>query len=109
MGSVGSWSFIIGLIVALLVGLFTEATGIIVTILVILGLVVGFLNISDKETHGFLVASIALMLAGGAGGFLGSIPGIGSFLERILSNFVVFVAPAAIVVAVRELVSLAKD
>lgn len=109
MGSIGSWSFIIGLAIALLVGLFVEATGIVVTILVILGLVVGFLNITDKEIHGFLVASIALMLAGGAGSFLGSVPAIGNLLERILSNFVVFVAPAAIVVAVKQLISLAKD
>jgi len=109
MSSMGSWSFIIGLAIALLVGLFTEATGIVVTVLVILGLIVGFLNVSDKEVHGFLMASVALILAGGAGNFMSSIPAVGNFLTRILSNFVVFVAPAAIVVAVKELYSSAKE
>ncbi len=109
MSSTGSWSFIIGLVIALLVGLFTEATGVVVTILVVLGLIVGFLNVTDKEIHGFLVASIALMVAGSAGSFLSSIPAVGNFLERILSNFVILVAPAAVVVSVKELINLAKD
>ena len=109
MSGVGSWSFIIGLIIAVIVGLFTEATGMIVTILVLLGLVVGFLNITDKEIHGFLVAAIALMLAGGAGNLLGTVPAIGGILERVLNNFVVFVAPSAIVVAVKQLYNISKD
>ena len=109
MSSIGSWSFIVGLIVAVLVGLFAEASGLMVTILVILGLIVGFLNVTDKEVHGFLMASVALLLAGSAGGLLSSIPAIGSILGNILNNFVVFVAPAAVVVAVKEIYNLAKN
>ena len=109
MSSVGSWSFIVGLIIAILVGLFTEATGIIVTVLVILGVIVGFLNVTDKETHSFLLAAVALLLAGGVGDLMGSIPAVGSMLQRILINFAIFVAPAAIIVAVKELISLAKN
>ncbi len=109
MSSVGSWSFIIGLVIAVLVGLFTEASGVVVSILVILGLIVGFLNITDKEIHGFLVASIAVMLAGGSGNIMSAVPAIGGILERILTNFVVFVAPAAIVVSVKELYNISKS
>ncbi|MEK6934696.1 MAG: hypothetical protein AABW46_02350 [Nanoarchaeota archaeon] len=107
MEKIGSWSFIIGLVIALLVGLFTEASGTIVTVLVILGLIVGFLNVTDKEVHGFLVASIALLLAGGAN--LGAVPVIGNLLTSVLSNVVVFVAPAAIVIAVKAIYEIAKD
>ena len=109
MSSIGSWSFIIGLVIAVLVGLFTDATGIIVTILIILGIIVGFLNVTEKEVQGFLLASVALLLAGGAGNFLSDIPAIGNLLERSLNNLVILVAPATIIVAVKELVELAKD
>ncbi len=108
MEKIGNWSFLIGLIVAVLVGLFVEASGMIVSILVILGLIVGFLNVTDKETHGFLVASIALIVAGLSGDFLSSIPAIGSILERILSNFAILVTPAAIVVSVKAIYGLAR-
>lgn len=109
MSGIGGWSFIIGLAIALIVGFLGEASGIIVTVLVILGLIVGFLNVTDKEVHGFLVASIALLLAGGTGNLMSSVPIVGSFLSQILTNFAIFVAPAAIVVAVKELIGLARD
>lgn len=109
MGNLGSWAFIIGLIIAILVGLFAEVSGIIVTILVILGLIVGFLNISDKEVNKFLVAAIALILSGLAGDFLATIPAVGHLLERIVDNFVILVAPAAIVVSIKSIYNLAKD
>ncbi|MFH1592501.1 MAG: hypothetical protein ABIB47_04000 [Candidatus Woesearchaeota archaeon] len=107
MEKLGNWAFIIGLIIALLVGLFTEATGVVVSILVILGLIVGFLNITDKEVQSFLVASVALIVAGLAGEFLATVPAIGNLLERILNNFVILVVPAAIVVSVKAIYGMA--
>ncbi len=109
MEKVGSWSFIIGLVIAVLVGLFTEASGLVVTALVVLGLIIGFLNVTAKEAHAFLLASVALMATGFAGDFLATIPGIGNLLQRVVNNFVVLVAPAAIVVSVKALLGLAKD
>src|SRR3989344_4532393 len=109
MQKIGSWSFIIGLLIALIVGLFGDLGGTVAGILVILGIIVGFLNVTDKEVHGFLVASIALLLAGGAGNLMSSVPIAGPYLSQILTNFAIFVAPAAIVVAVKELIGLARD
>ena len=109
MSSLGSWSFIIGLVIALLVGLFTEATGIVAAILAIIGLVIGFLNITDKEINLFLLAAIALMLTGLTDEFLVEIPAIGNLLQRIVNNFMILVAPAAIVVSVKALLNMAKD
>ena len=110
MEKIGSWSFIVGLIIALILGLIPSLTGgPWISLLVILGIIVGLLNVTGKEVHGFLVASIAVMLASGSSNIMGAVPLVGSFLERILNNFVVFVAPAAIIVAIKELLTLARD
>lgn len=101
---IGGWAFIIGLVIAILAGLINLGWAPIA--LVVLGLIVGLLNIKDKEVVNFLIASIALLLAGTAG--LGVIPAFGGFLSGILTNLIAFVAPAVIIVAVREIYSLAN-
>jgi len=74
-------------------------------VLAILGLIVGFVNISYKETHGFLVAAIVLLLVGSAG--LDFLPVIGPWLGTTFINIGHFVAPAALVVALKSVVHLA--
>ncbi|MBW3013302.1 hypothetical protein KY340_03785 [Candidatus Woesearchaeota archaeon] len=108
MTKIGHYAFLIGVILAIITGFFPDTVMYSALVLVILGLVVGFINITAKETHGFLVASIALMVAGGAG--LGVIPwNVGGYLVSILTNIVIFVAPAAIVVALKTVVALATE
>ena len=103
---VGALAFIVGVVVAILVGLFSgTVSGGGVTLLVILGLIVGFMNITGKEVTAFLVAAIALMSIGNAN--LMVIPFVGDWLQAILENIVVFVAPAAIIVAMKEYYNLA--
>jgi len=80
---------------------------ILVTTLVVLGLLVGLFNLTAKETMPFLVASIALMLAGIVN--LGLIPGVGIYLRSILSNIVVFVVPGAIILGLKTIWQLASD
>ncbi len=111
MNKLGHWSFILGVAIAIVAGLATGLAGFqnewIATILVILGVVVGFLNISEKEISSFLIAAIALLVAGAAG--LGSLPVIGpSILGPILVNIATFVAPAAVIVALKAVYSLGK-
>jgi len=103
---IGGWAFIIGLVIAVLAGLVTVPAYLSTWVLVILGLIVGFLNIGDKETTSFLIAAIALLVVGGAG--LGAIPTVGGYLESVLTFVVVFVAPAAVVVAVKQFYNIAK-
>ncbi len=100
----GGWAFIIGLVIAILAGLINIAWA--PVILVVLGLVVGFINIGDKEVNAFLIASIALLLAGSAG--LDTIPAVGGFLGNMLTNLVAFVAPAAVIVAIKSVYNIAK-
>ena len=109
---IGEWAFIIGIIIAILVGFVNDSSlmGILTLVLVVLGLLVGFLNITEKETTPFLVAAIALLATGNAADSLNAIPyGLGAFLSNAVKNIAAFVAPAAILVAVKAIYALAKD
>jgi hypothetical protein len=106
---VGHWAFMIGALIAILGGLFAPRLDDVAlfTTLFALGLIVGLLNITTKETTRFLVASMALILAGVVN--LGVIPGVGLTLRNILGNIVVFVVPAAVIVALRAVWLLANE
>jgi hypothetical protein len=106
---VAHYTFFVGILIAIVAGLFRGyvAPEVLVTTLVILGLIVGLFNLTAKETMPFLVASIALMLAGIVN--LGLIPGVGLYLRSILSNIVVFVVPGAIIVGMKTIWKLASD
>lgn len=109
MHRLAHYAFFVGLLIAIVAGLFRNviAPEVLITTLVILGFLVGLFNLTAKETTPFLVASIALMLAGIVN--LGLIPGVGLFLRSILSNIVVFVVPAAILVAMKAIWKLASE
>lgn len=106
---VAHYAFFIGLLIAIVAGFFRSVVGpeVLVTTLVILGFLVGLFNLTAKETVPFLVAAIALMLAGIVN--LGLIPGVGLILRSILSNIVVFVVPGAILVGLKTIWKLASD
>ena len=107
---IGHYSFIIGIIIAIVAGLFPDVIESTALLLLVLGLIVGFLNVTGKETHDFLVASIALLVAGGAANFaLIGWQGLGAIIGNILDNIVRFVAPAAVVVAIRTVFNLAEE
>lgn len=111
---VGEWSFIVGTVIAVLIGLFSgsltdSVKGWLVLLLVVLGLIVGFLNITEKETTPFLVAGIALIATGTAGDTLSIIPVVGGYVSGIVKAISVFVTPGAIVVAIKAIRALARD
>ena len=107
----GQWAFILGIIIAIIVSLFKVSDAVggwLLLLLIVLGLIVGFLNVTEKETTPFLVASAALLITGTTGSSLAIIPVIGGYLQNIVQNIAVFVTPAAIVVALKAIQSLAK-
>lgn len=111
---IGHWSFLLGVALAVVFGFFKAGSyaGILTLVLVILGLVVGFLNITEKETTPFLVAAIALMTTSAAGELIHIdtlVSNFGTWLQAIVVNIAIFVTPAAIVVALKAIHSLAKD
>ncbi|MFH1275651.1 MAG: hypothetical protein ABIH82_00910 [Candidatus Woesearchaeota archaeon] len=106
---IAHYTFFVGLLIAIVTGLFRNLLEpqVLVTTLVLLGLIVGLFNLTAKETLPFLIASIALMLAGIVN--LGLIPGVGIYLRSILSNIVVFVVPGAIILGMKTIWKLASD
>ena len=101
----GKWAFIVGCIIAVVSGFLSIPY--LTLIMVLLGIVVGLLNIRGYETRGFLLSAIALMVAGTAG--LGAIPLLGPSLELILKSAITFVAAASVVVAIRAVFLTAED
>ena len=99
LATTGKWTFIIGLVLAILAGLFIQATWVI-WVLALLGLIVGLLNVAREETQSFLLASIAFALSATA---LNTVPLIGGTLSNILGYVAVFVAGAMIVVALKAI------
>jgi hypothetical protein len=108
LSMVGFWAFIVGLVIAVVVGILAAlgmATAImpaIIIVLIILGLIVGFLNITAKEILLFLVATIALIVVGGVFAPLKTFA-IGMILDNILALIATLMAPAAIVAAIKAL------
>jgi hypothetical protein len=107
LSSIGFWAFIVGLIIALVAGIFFPGNWIVAVILLILGIIIGFLNITAKETMLFLVATIALIIVGNAFAVI-TVGDIGKFLGNILSYVAALMAPAAIIVAIKALWAIGK-
>ena len=100
---VGRWAVIVGIVLAILAG-FTEIPSLAI-VLFVLGLVVGFLNIGERESTPFLIAAIALLLIGVAGLQLG---GLTSRVATILENFIAFISAAALVVALKQVLAVVR-
>jgi len=118
---VGGYSFIIGVILAIVLGLASGALGAeaatwLGSLLVVLGLIVGFLNVTGKETKEFLIVAAILVLvayAGNASTVLsfggGTAAGlVGAYIAGIFNHLLAFVVPATIVVALKDILSLAQ-
>ncbi len=105
LAMIGKWAFIIGLVIAVLTGLFFQPAWAI-WVLAILGVIVGLLNVTGEDTRSFLLAAIALTLSATA---LNTIPGVGTAFSYVLPMVVAFVAGATIVVALKELFVTARS
>jgi hypothetical protein len=107
LGFVGFWAFIIGFVLAIIAGLLWPGNATIIVILVILGIIIGFLNVTAKEFQLFLLATIALVVVGNAFASLTALS-LGQKLGSILSYVAILVAPAAIIAAIKALWAVSK-
>jgi hypothetical protein len=152
MLKIGTWAFLIGILIALLVGVYqaytleqnwneeedltpaeiiagetaeteiffeSDSGGPVAWVLAIIGAIIGILavmgkgTITAKETPGFLLAGIALLVMGavfwnwGGGGFL--TPWIGSLLSGVSFSLAIFVAPAVGILAIKAIWDMGKD
>ena len=119
--SIGAWAFLIGVILAIVIGIGTTLIPIpelsrfsaqIYGVLVILGLVVGAMNVTSKDSHTFMIAGAVLVIVSkfGMESVTGSLIGIG-IGDAITSTFSALLAlfvPATILVALKVVFSIAK-
>ena len=120
--SIGAWAFLIGVILAVVVGLstslipipaFTKYSPQIYAILVILGLIVGFMKFRQKDSQTFLIAGTVLVIVSKfeletiiTGTLIGI--GIGETVSAIFSALLALFVPATIIVALKTVFSIAK-
>ena len=119
--TVGAWAFVVGVVLAVAIGLSTTALPIplltaysvqIYGILVILGITVGFMNVTGKDTQTFLLAGTVLVIVsrfgmdGVTGSFIGI--GIGDAVSSVFGALIALFAPATIIVALKTVFSIAK-
>ena len=110
--TIGVWAFLGGLVIAFLAGLLGMTDSTVAMVLGILGLIVGFLNIGDKEIQHFLVAGIAWLLSASSLSSLGvTLFGavIGVLIAAVFNNVSIFVAPAVAVVALKAVYDISKE
>ncbi len=122
-------SFIVGIVIAILIGLYQGWTieqgtnfieqeplgGWVAWILAIIGIVVGLLAIAGRgtitreETPNFLMAGIALVVMYGVFKGVSIDPLLGSLLWGISEALAIFVAPTVIILAIKAIYNMGKD
>lgn len=123
----GEWAFLLGVLLAVIIGLFSSSLGsevitYVYAVLVLLGLVVGLLNIREKEINSFLIATIALIAVASSWQpvtailttVLQATPvtadlglALVAWMQGFFGALVAFVSPAAFVVALKAVYNLA--
>ncbi len=134
MGKVAIWAFVIGVVIALIVGIWQAYTlettasdtlftkdnntgGIIAWILVVLGAIVGILavlgkgTITKQEVPAFLTAGIALLVMYAVFWTVYTIIPyyIGSLLAGVSLALAIFIAPAVGILSIKAIWDLGKD
>lgn len=129
MGKIAIWAFIIGALIALLVGLWqaytieqnqqpvftTDMGGWIAWILAILGAIVGLLamlgkgTITKAEVPAFLMAGVALLVMYAVFQGFSIDPWIGSLFRGISQALAIFIAPAVGILAIKAIWDIGKE
>jgi hypothetical protein len=119
----GVWAFICGVVLALLVGIAAafmqmdmSTLGLVSGIMVVLGIVVGVLNITEKEVTNFIIAAIGLTTGSAVLVSLGTIFAanpltavLGKMMQVAFTVFGTFVAGAVFIPALKAVYEISKD
>ncbi len=109
-GYIGLIAFLTGIILAIVGGIgYHDNSGIVLT-LVIMGILVGVLNVTGKEVLPLLIAAIALIVVGSSTFEpLNDLGGeAGDKLDAIVKYLATFMAPAAVISAFRAIWAVAR-
>ena len=113
---VGAYAFSIGVILSVILGIFNEsleyADGLFYSILILIGLIVGYVSVSDKNSVTFLLASLSIVIVGGVGTepllFVAKQNVVVNLLRNILATLMVLFVPATIIAALKTVFAIAK-
>lgn len=123
------WAYIAFVVIAIVMGLavgymaysadlhwvdsgVADTNGWVLLIMLILGIIIGVTSITTKEVTPFLIATIALVVAASANVWspLGKIHGLLDYWATGILNYIVaFAAPAAVIIAVKAVLTRAKE
>ena len=107
---IGSWSFLVGLILAVILGLGLGGTyqATLIWVVFLLGVVIGILNITTDEVGAFLTSGTILVLVSFLGIQVGIFKSVAPVISNILKGILTLFVPATIIVALRAVFVLAK-
>jgi len=123
------WAYIAFVVIAIVMGLavgymaysadlhwadpgIADTNGWVLLIMLILGIILGITSITAKEVTPFLIATIALLVAASANVWspLGKIHELLAYWATGILNYIVaFAAPAAVIIAVKAVLAMAKE
>lgn len=112
---IGSWAFLLSVILAAVVGFLQLDYEWVAVMLVGFGVTVGLLNINVHETKEFLhVSAILVIVVSLSNGVVGGqetgiFSIIGPWAQGILDAFMLVFVPATIIVALRQVFAIAQD
>ncbi|MBS3072325.1 hypothetical protein J4477_00645 [Candidatus Pacearchaeota archaeon] len=106
MALIGSWAFLVGVILAVVLGVLGPVAGTWLIVLVIIGLVVGLLNVAGREVKPFLMSGAVLIIASALGQ---NVTGGVAILDNILQALLAIFVPATVVVAIKNVFVLARN
>ena len=128
METISKWAYLLFVIIAVVMGLVVgymawsagswvdpsvaDVNGWVLVIMLILGVIIGITSITTKEVTPFLIATIALVVAASANVWspLSQIHALLDFWATgILSYIVAFAAPAAVIIGVKAVLTIAKE
>jgi hypothetical protein len=126
MEAISRWAYLLFVIIAVVMGLvvgymaWSEGSwaavagvnGWVLLVMLVLGIIIGITSITTKEVMPFLIATIALVVAASANVWspLDQIHALLDFWATgILSYIVAFAAPAAVIIAIKEVLTMAKQ
>jgi hypothetical protein len=131
MEKIARWTFVAVVVIAIVMGLVVgsmadvatlhtadtnvmDATAYVVLIMLILGIVVGFISVTSKEVTPFLIGAIALVVVGtstvwSALMLKSQLNLLYYWATDIVSFIAAFAAPAAVIIAVRSLLAIEKE
>ncbi len=113
----GAWAFLIGVVLAIIVGAATPSRvnhPVILGILAVLGIIVG-LVVAEKDAQTFLLAAVSLVIVSFAGASSLALSAVilGIDISKVISSalgaLIVLLVPATIVVAIKTMFAIAQS